>query len=73
MQMEISMCCLGSASQQPQHLSDFQAGTLILGCTRPKRGKGKATRSPIAGKYDLDVQVRDIGTYASIGGEVAYA
>lgn len=39
----------------------------------PKRGKGKATRSPIAGKYDLDVQVRDIDTYASIGGEVAYA
>ena len=39
----------------------------------PKHGKGKATRSPILGKYGVDVQVRDLDIYASIGGEVAYA
>ncbi len=39
----------------------------------PKRGKGKATRSPISGKYEVDVQVRDIDIYSQIGGEVSYA
>jgi transposase len=40
---------------------------------QPKRGKGKATRSPISGKYEVDVQVRNLDIYARIGGEVAYA
>ena len=39
---------------------------------RPKKGKGKATRSPISGKYDVDVQVRNLDVYAQIGGEVGY-
>ena len=40
---------------------------------RPAKGKGKATRSPLSGKYDIDVQVRNLDIYAQIGGEVAYA
>lgn len=39
----------------------------------PKRGKGKATISPILGKYEVDVQVRNLEIYAQIGGEVVYA
>jgi len=35
-----------------------------------RRGKGKATRSPIKGKYCIDVQRRPLSVYAAIGGGV---
>ena len=40
---------------------------------RPKKGKAKATISPIAGKYHVDVQVRPLSIYHEIGGGVANA
>jgi hypothetical protein len=38
-----------------------------------KRGKGKATRSPIVGRYEVDVERRPLSVYAAIGGGVAHA
>lgn len=38
-----------------------------------RRSKGKATRSPIAGRYAVDVQRRPLSIYAAIGGGVGYA
>jgi len=38
----------------------------------PKRGKGKATRSPLSGRYYVDVQHRPLSVYAKIGGGVSY-
>jgi transposase len=34
-------------------------------------GKAKATRSPIEGKYSIDVQIRPLDVYAAIGGGVS--
>jgi transposase len=39
----------------------------------PKKGKAKATISPIAGKYAVDVQIRPLSIYREIGGGVSYA
>ena len=39
----------------------------------PKKGKAKATISPIAGKYQIDVETRPLSIYRQIGGGVAYA
>jgi len=39
---------------------------------RGRRGKGKATRSPIPGKYQVDVQTRPLSVYHQIGGGVGY-
>lgn len=40
---------------------------------RRRRSKGKATRSPIAGRYPVDVERRPLSVYAAIGGGVGYA
>jgi len=37
-----------------------------------KRGKGKATRSPIKGRHDIVVERRPLSVYAAIGGGVGY-
>ena len=37
------------------------------------RGKGKATISPAAGRYPVDVEVRSLAIYGRIGGGVSYA
>jgi transposase len=37
-----------------------------------RRGKGKATRSPIPGKYCIDVQTRPLSVYHQIAGGVGY-
>jgi transposase len=39
---------------------------------RPPKGKAKATRSPILGRYRVDVQRRPLSIYARIGGSVGY-
>ena len=38
-----------------------------------RRGKAKATRSPIAGRHFVEVQRRPLDIYAAIGGGVSYA
>jgi hypothetical protein len=38
-----------------------------------RRGKAKATRSPIKGRYVVDVERRPLSIYAAIGGGVACA
>jgi len=38
---------------------------------RPEKGKAKATISPALGKYQVDVEIRDLCVYAEIGGEVS--
>ena len=39
---------------------------------QPKKGKGKATISPVLGKYQVDVERRPLSVYRQIGGDVAY-
>jgi transposase len=40
--------------------------------TPPRKGRAKATISPSLNKYALDVQIRPVGIYNGIGGEIAY-
>lgn len=51
-------------------LADRQMNARKYG--RSRRGKGKATISPILGRYCIDVQRRPLSIYGQIGGGVGY-
>jgi len=51
-------------------LKDREMNTRKYG--RSRRAKGKATISPVLGKYGIEVERRPLSIYASIGGGVGY-